>query len=45
MHIVKYIYNSGIHAHLSKCGRGTWSEKGWESLHYRDLMQRTHLTT
>jgi len=22
----------GVHAHLSKCWRGTWSEKGWEPL-------------
>jgi len=21
-----------VHAHLSKCWRGTWSEKGWELL-------------
>jgi len=24
----------GVHAHLSKCWRGTWSEKGWEPLVY-----------
>jgi len=22
----------GVHAYLSKCWRGTWSEKGWEPL-------------
>jgi len=21
-----------VHAHRSECWRGTWSEKGWESL-------------
>jgi len=24
----------GVHAYLSKCWRGTWSEKGWEPLFY-----------
>jgi len=24
----------GVHAHLSECERGTWSEKGWEPLCY-----------
>jgi len=28
MLIVKYIYNVGVHVHLSECGRATWSEKG-----------------
>jgi len=23
---------SGVHVHLTKCWRGTWSEKGWEPL-------------
>jgi len=22
----------GVHAHHSKCWRGTWSERGWEPL-------------
>jgi len=22
----------GVHAHLSECLRGTWSDKGWEPL-------------
>jgi len=34
MLIVKYIYNLGVHAHLLKCWRSSWSEKGWDSLHY-----------
>jgi len=25
----------GVHAHLSECWRGTWSEKVWERLAYR----------
>jgi len=31
-----YMFNfrnaEGVHAHLSECWSGTWSEKGWESL-------------
>jgi len=30
--IVKYIYNLGVHSHLSKCWKCTWSGKGWEPL-------------
>jgi len=26
--------NLGVHVRLSKCSRGTWSEKGWEPLLY-----------
>jgi len=26
------IRNLGVHVHLSKCWRGTWSEKAWEPL-------------
>jgi len=27
MLIVKFFYNLGVHAHLSKCWKGRWSEK------------------
>ena len=35
------ITNLGVHAHLSKCSRGTWPEKGWESLDQSVNIQST----
>jgi len=31
----------GVYAHLSKCWRGAWSEKGWEPMYKQSVLHET----
>jgi len=44
--MIKYfvIRNLWVHAHLLKCSRGTWLEKGWEPLIYNNEKLRARFS-